>query len=95
MVIFPDWLPDRAYQSVFGCFRCQEICPKNREVLKNIEATVRFDDSETGLIMAETPRKDMPDSLAHKLETLGIDDWRLGVMPKGMKAVFDHAKPGH
>jgi epoxyqueuosine reductase len=86
---FPDWLPDRAYQSAFGCFRCQEVCPKNSEVLKNINTTVTFDETETGLLMAGTARKDMPEELQRKLEILGIDDWRLGIMPKGLKAIFE------
>ncbi len=90
---FPDWVPDRAYQSVFGCFRCQEICPKNIEVLKKIITTVTFDEIETGLLMAGTARSDLPESLVRKLVDLGIDDWRLGIMPKGLKAVFEHTKP--
>jgi epoxyqueuosine reductase len=88
---FPEWVPDRAYQSVFGCFRCQEICPKNRDVLKNIRRTVRFDEEETGLLMAGTDRKVMPEELLRKLEILGIDDWRLKIMPKGLKAILEHA----
>ncbi|NLA87304.1 MAG: 4Fe-4S binding protein, partial [Clostridiales bacterium] len=86
---FPDWLPDRAYQSVFGCFRCQEVCPKNRNVLNNIETTVKFDETETGLLMAGTPRSEMPESMVGKLNMLGIDDWRLRIMPKGLKAIFE------
>lgn len=88
---FPDWVPDNAYQSVFGCFRCQEVCPKNTDVLKNIHTTVSFDEVETGLLMAGTPRNDMPIALRDKLECLGIDDWRLGIMPKGLKAILQHA----
>jgi epoxyqueuosine reductase len=88
---FPDWLPERAYQSVFGCFRCQEICPKNKDVLKNITETVAFDETETGLLMAGTARDDMPESLLRKLEQLGIDDWRLKILPKSLKAIFGHA----
>lgn len=88
---FPDWFPKRAYQSVFGCFRCQEVCPKNADVLRDIDQTVCFSEEETALLMAATPRKDLPRDLQSKLELLGIDDWRLGILPKGLKAIFEHA----
>lgn len=88
---FPDWVPDRAYQSVFGCFRCQEVCPKNRDVLQNIQSTVDFNETETAILMAGAERKELSEELLRKIEHLGIDDWRLKILPKGLKAIFEHA----
>ncbi len=84
-------MPDRAYQSVFGCFRCQEVCPKNKDVLNNIDTTISFSAAETGLLMAGTERKELPEELLRKIEYLGIDDWRLKILPKSLKAIVQHA----
>lgn len=85
---FPDWLPRSVVHSVYGCYRCQDVCPKNKQVLAEMRETLDFSDEETALLLAGAKRSDMPASLVAKLDRLGMEDWRLAAMPKNLAALF-------
>ncbi len=87
---FPDWVPRSAHHSAYGCYKCQDICPKNKSVLANISETERFAEDETALLLAGTTRDGMPESLLGKIERLGIADWLLKVIPKNLRAMFGY-----
>ena len=85
---FPDWLPKSIVHSVYGCYRCQDVCPKNRQVLAEITETIDFSEAETALFLAGAKRSDLPPSLVEKIDRLGMQDWRLETMSKNLAAML-------
>ena len=87
---FPDWLPMSVHHSVYGCYRCQDVCPKDISIFKSTIDTEVFEEEETRLLLNGIKRKDMPEKLLDKVEKLGIEDWRLLCLPKNLKALLDN-----
>ena len=87
---FPNWLLKSAHHSVYGCYKCQDICSKNKTILSNITETESFSQEETECLLNGVKRDDIPKNLLNKLERLGVDDWRLRTMPKNLKALIDN-----
>lgn len=87
---FPDWLPKSAHHSVYGCYKCQDVCPKNNTILSNISDEVCFNEEETEILLTGVKRAQMPENLLIKVKELGIEDWCLKNMPKNLKAIFDN-----
>ena len=88
---FPDWLPKSVHHSVYGCYKCQDVCPKNKDVLSTITEEVCFSEEETGMFLAGVKKDKMPEALVDKIEGLGMEDWRLKTMPKNLQALVDNA----
>lgn len=88
---FPDWLPKSVHHSVYGCYRCQDVCPKNKGVLSTITEEVCFSEEETGMLLAGVKKEEMPEDLVEKIERLGMEDWRLQTLPKNLRALMDNA----
>ena len=87
---FPDWLSKSAHHSVSGCYRCQDICPKNKALLSNITETECFNEEETEILLEGVKRDAMPENLLKKVEKLGFEDWTLRNIPKNLQAMFNH-----
>ena len=62
----PDWVDKADVNSVYGCFRCQKICPINEKVLENMER-ILFDEEETGAILNSRSFADFPRGVKEKL----------------------------
>ena len=88
---FPDWLPKSVIHSVYGCYKCQDVCPRNKQALSNITERIEFSEEETAMFLAGARREDMPATLVEKIERLGIQDWRLELMPKNLGALLENA----
>jgi epoxyqueuosine reductase len=80
---WPEWLSPMVHNSIVGCMRCQEVCPRNEGHLVFEEAPESFTREETEAILAtaeagestsaEWVRPEGPvwESIAKKLTTLG------------------------
>ena len=88
---FPDWLARSSHHSVFGCYKCQDICPQNKTLFSNITETECFNEEETKFLLNGVKKDDMPKNLLEKVERLNIKDWCLKSIPKNLKALLDNA----
>lgn len=62
----PGWIPESAHNSVYGCHRCQDICPANKNRLKDIEKII-FEEEETEAILNAKTFTDFPKGTRVKL----------------------------
>jgi epoxyqueuosine reductase len=70
---------DRSFHHcLFGCLKCQIVCPENKKTIKWMEERERFSDYETFVILNGIPLEKIPNSTKKKLSKLGlIDDYPL------------------
>jgi epoxyqueuosine reductase len=87
---FPDWVPATAHHRITGCIRCQDICPKNKDIISSISETVDFSDEETNLLLAGTPIENLPESLAEKARRFGMEGYYASI-PRNLKAMLENA----
>lgn len=85
---FPDWIPKSAHHRLTGCLRCQNICPKNRTILLNVNDSVEFSEEETALLLTGVERENMPHSIIEKIESYNINLF-FESLPRNLKAMFD------
>jgi len=62
----PDWVSQDAHHALYGCYRCQEICPANRGHFDDLEQIV-FDEVETEVMLKSNSYADFPEELRKKL----------------------------
>lgn len=89
---YPDWVPSSAHHSIYGCYGCQNVCPKNKNILSNVTEEICFSEEETNSLLCGTKKESMPKELLNKLERIGIDDWTLHNVPKNLKVLLDNPK---
>ena len=85
---FPDWVPLSAHNAIYGCGRCQWICPANREHLNSVGKPVEFSEEETAQLYAGKPAADFSSTLTAKLRSIEMDNY-LAVLPRNLKVFFD------
>jgi epoxyqueuosine reductase len=88
---FPAWISPSAHHCVYDCLRCQIGCPLNKEFVGNIIGPIRFDDAETGMLLAAKQFHDFGPDLQKKAALLGMDQY-LTVIPRNLKVLFDVAE---
>jgi epoxyqueuosine reductase len=71
---FPSWVDPSWHHCLFGCMRCQETCPLNKQVKNWIEDREEFTEQETALIMKKVPLGQIPASTRKKIEGLCMTD---------------------
>lgn len=75
---FPDFIDSSFHHCLFGCLKCQNVCPENRHKSISIEEKEYFSEYETSFILNNKPLNEMPLSTRQKLESLNIiDDYPL------------------
>ena len=85
---FPDWIPKTAHHRLIGCYKCQDICPKNQDILNKINETIEFSEEETGLLLSGEPIENMPETLADKVHKYGMGHYYESV-PRNLSAMFE------
>lgn len=88
---FPDWIPKSAHHRLVHCSRCQDICPKNKDLLDNIVDTIEFPEQETALLLYKEKLENLPQSLKGKIEMLDME-WYYGSVPRNLSALFDNVE---
>jgi epoxyqueuosine reductase len=71
---FPAWLNPAWHNCLFGCMRCQDVCPENKAVLSWIEEKEEFAEEETRLLMEYAPVAELPAGTVEKLRRLDLFD---------------------
>ena len=75
---FPKNIDPLLHHCLFGCLRCQMICPENKETIKWVEEREQFSEYETSVILRGIPLDQIPNSIQKKLDRLGlIEDYPL------------------
>ena len=69
---FPKWLDSKSHNSIIGCIRCQRICPENIKYQPSVINKHRFSETETSLILKESPFEELSASLQIKLTKLSL-----------------------
>jgi epoxyqueuosine reductase len=88
---FPEWVPLSAHHCVYGCLKCQTVCPMDREYLGNIGEPAEFSDEETSALLEGKPRELFSDELLQKVKNLNMLEY-LDVLPRNLKILFDREK---
>lgn len=89
---FPAWI-DRAWHAcLFGCMRCQNVCPENKGVLSWVEEREEFTEEETRLLLAGAPLDSLPPSIAERLQRLDILD-DLPVLARNLSVLLGGKRP--
>lgn len=72
---FPAWAPKQSHNALVGCINCQYVCPQNKKYLTPDRHTIEFTNEDISTILRKTPRKDIPQALAKKLQDLDLDEY--------------------
>jgi len=88
---FPGWVDPAWHHCLFGCIRCQAVCPADRRVLSRIEEGAHFSEGETNLILENHPFRRIPASLKKKFKRFGWSARDYGVLPRNIMAVLRNA----
>jgi epoxyqueuosine reductase len=81
---FAPWIEPAWHHCLWGCLRCQRVCPEDKAGRDTVAETAAFDERETALLLAGidhgllTGEPGLRDKLA-ELGLLGYDDAFLGV----------------
>jgi epoxyqueuosine reductase len=71
---FPGWINPSWHHCLFGCMRCQKVCPENKAVIKWIEDQVEFSELETTLLINAVPFEELPEEMVLKIKNLEINE---------------------
>jgi epoxyqueuosine reductase len=85
---FPEWVDPNAHHALYGCNRCQEICPVNREQLFKPVEEVLFNEEETKILLEGGLIDTFPESLKNEIKRLNIEEY-LPVIPRNLNAIFN------
>lgn len=69
---FPDWLEPQWHNSIVGCFKCQEVCPENKDFIGNIVDIGEFSNEETQILLQGVPLESIPPETRVKLEKMNM-----------------------
>jgi epoxyqueuosine reductase len=84
---FPEWINPKAHHALYGCYRCQEFCPVNKEQVRKPVEVVAFNQEETEFLLEGRSIDTFPARLQYEIKRLNIDEYLLAV-PRNLKAIF-------
>lgn len=84
---FANWIDPSWHHCLIGCFRCQQVCPENKDHLGWIEAGPEFLEEETALILQGASADQLPAGARAKLEALDLLG-TLEVLPRNLAALL-------
>jgi epoxyqueuosine reductase len=85
---FPEWIDINAHNCIYGCHRCQTVCPQNKNFSENIISPANFTEEETSLLLEGKPLDQYPKEVATKLKELNMTKY-LKVLPRNLKVLFE------
>jgi epoxyqueuosine reductase len=71
---FPDWIKPDWHHAIVGCMRCQLACPVNKNRLKIVAGPV-FSETETMLILKNTPLVTLDSATRQKIASIDLDGY--------------------
>lgn len=88
---FPDWIDASVHHTLYGCLRCQTICPANKPYLNTITGQAEFSEEETAMLLEGQPFENFPESLRKKVQAFEMTEY-LGALPRNMRALLNNAQ---
>lgn len=85
---FPEWVQPSFHNCIYGCLRCQSVCPKNKDYLDNVIEPVEFTEDEALLLVEGRPLEQFPAILKQKVKELDMFDY-LTALPRNLKVLLD------
>lgn len=85
---FPEWVQPSFHNCIYGCLRCQSVCPKNKDYLDNVIEPVEFTEDEALLLVEGRPLEQFPETLKQKVKELDMFDY-LTALPRNLKVLLD------
>ncbi|HET6487807.1 MAG TPA: 4Fe-4S double cluster binding domain-containing protein [Spirochaetia bacterium] len=83
---FPDWIPQDAHNSLYGCHRCQTACPVNQDRLGHGLEPTAFDEEETAMLLEGRPAERLPPNLSQKVASLNMTEY-LPALPRNLRVL--------
>jgi len=71
---FPPLVPAKSHNALIGCMHCQIACPQNKKYFGLNQEIITFTEEEIRCILRKTPKEQIPQALAKKLEYLNLYD---------------------
>lgn len=87
---FPDWIDPSSHHVLYGCLRCQAICPADRPHLNALTAFMEFSEEETAFLLEGRPFDQFSETLKQKVESLEMQEY-LSVLPRNLRVLFEAA----
>ena len=84
---FPEWIDPSSHHTLYGCSRCQTVCPANKKYLSNIIEPVEFTEEETILLWEGKPFEHFPETLKKKVKEIDMVNY-LGALPRNLRVLF-------
>lgn len=85
---FPEWIDPSSHNCIYGCLKCQMVCPKNNEYLDNVIEPVEFTEEETQILLEGKPLEQFSGELKQKVKELDMFGY-LGVLPRNLKLLLN------
>jgi epoxyqueuosine reductase len=85
---FPEWIDPSSHHTLYGCLRCQTVCPINEPYLKPKKDPVEFSEEETAFLLEGKPFELFPENLKQKVQTLDMMSY-LGAIPRNLRVLFN------
>ena len=87
---FPAWIDPSAHHTLYGCLRCQAICPVNKPFVNTADKPVEFTEAESALLIEGQPFELFPEDLKQTVQALEMMEY-LGAIPRNFRALFNNA----
>jgi epoxyqueuosine reductase len=91
---FPSWVDPAWHHRLFGCMRCQSVCPQNRRVLSWTEDGQSISEDELKGLLRGVPFSRIPPSLRRKFARFSWTAKDYGMLPRNIKAVLANSGQG-
>lgn len=88
---FPAWMNPTWHNCLIGCFRCQRICPENKDFLQWVEGREEFSEEETALLLKGVALDRLPPTTARKLKRLDLIEY-FDRLPRNMGVFFSKSE---
>jgi epoxyqueuosine reductase len=84
---FPEWIDPSSHNCLYGCSRCQSICPANRKNADSAVEAAEFTEEETRLLLMGESMDRFPEELERKVRALDMVQY-LGALPRNLRILF-------
>ena len=89
---FPGWLDPAWHHRLFGCMRCQTVCPANRGVPLRTEEGPSLSPRESEILLGGVPFVRIPAGLKTKFKRFGWTARDYQMLPRNLQAVFGNPR---
>jgi epoxyqueuosine reductase len=84
---FPEWIDPSSHNCLYGCSRCQSVCPANKKNANSVVEVAEFTEEETQLLLMGESIDRFPEQLARKVRELDMVQY-LGALPRNLPLLF-------